>query len=260
MLAALVVLSGMLPAMAQTWVEVGLDGCGCTATMPGKPKITDSRRADGSPTQVALFETRALAFILSHTKFANLNRNRTPDELLMLARDAAAKGGQLLSDRSMTWLGHPAREFTWRDPKNDVSLIRLLLVGNHFYQIGVSGYGERSLSHRNVRRFIDSFTLTSPPQAPVAQPILPDLDPATIGEFAGHIEWMVQHCGGRITPSAESRFAKAKAESQAEFEHGFRAGKKRFEDIAKGMGDEAACRTAEVSFGPNGIRPGLWRR
>jgi hypothetical protein len=166
----------------------------------------------------------------------------------------------------MTWLGHPAREYILRYPNNDVTLWRLLLVGNHFYTISVAGRGERSVSHSDVRRFLDSFVLLiSTPPAPAARPssdlaVFANLDAFTVGQFAGLIASIAKHCGGRTSAAAEQLFAKARAASKAEFERGTQAGTKQFAQMSLGGDTSLACRTAEMSFGPNGLRRGLWER
>lgn len=266
MLATLLALSMPSAAAAQKWIQVSLEGCGCTVMMPARPKITRQTTAGGSHTQQALAIARDRAFLVTHTQFPELNRNRSPDELLMLARDGAAKGAYLLSDRGMTWLGHPAREYMLRFTNNAVALTRILLVGNHFYTINVEGRGERSVSHPDARRFLDSFVLLiSSPPAPAAPPSsdlanFANLDPFTVGQFAGLIASIAKHCGGRVSAAAEQHFAKARAANQAEFEQGMQAGTKQFEQMSLGGDTKLACMTAEVSFGPNGLRRGLWER
>lgn len=81
-------------------------------------------------------------------------------KILENARDGAAEGFELRSDRALTVADKPAREFVIEQPEGVILVMRAVLVGARLYQMIVVTIPPGGTADRpDTRRFIDSFAV-----------------------------------------------------------------------------------------------------
>ena len=100
------------------------------------------------------------SFMVMYSDHDDLDIKSYSSELLIVARDAAADGEELLHDKAIDLNGHPGREFGFADSDNDMSHVRIFLVGQRMYQlIFLVPRWKYSATNKDLQRFMGSFQL-----------------------------------------------------------------------------------------------------
>jgi len=90
-----------------------------------------------------------------------------PDIILDHARDGALARTEtvLVSESKSTWRGYPARDFIGKNEGGGIFSARLILAGGRLYMLMASFPALSARSDSDVKRFFDSFRVTSQPRA-----------------------------------------------------------------------------------------------
>lgn len=101
--------------------------------------------------------------------------NRAPDRTLDMARDGAVARTQttLLSESANNTQGFPGRDFAARNTGGGVMNSRLVYAGSRLYMMVAAFPSPYARRDRDVARFFNSFTITSPAGNGKAEPLDP---------------------------------------------------------------------------------------
>lgn len=131
--------------------------------MPGVPAVkkspTGAGQSDGGETAILDLGNRAYGAAYADFlpgRFTPANVNAHLDDMVMNFVGA----NTLESRRTLTIAGHPAREFVFRTPANEVVAGRIAIVRNRFFQLFVMGTAGTERDP-DARRFLESFKLTA---------------------------------------------------------------------------------------------------
>ena len=106
---------------------------------------------------------------------------------------------------------------------------------------------------------VTALALTAAAGASAQTADLLALQPFAIGRALAQVEWSVMHCGGRLTPIAQTLRIRAIANNAAEFKRGFLSGHADIEGRELNLGGRAQlCAVSNTIYGPTGVLPGLW--
>ena len=166
----MMVLTAATGAAAQTWSEYRSTEGRYRIQMPGKPEVsTEKVEVNGRelPLMEALVEVAGTVYLVTYIDYsAEEISSLTALKILDNARDGAARGSKLVSDRFLMVSGYPAREYVAERDQGMVFVTRSVMAGARLYQMIIvtltSGGGA---DNPLTRRFIDSFAITAaPPQ------------------------------------------------------------------------------------------------
>jgi hypothetical protein len=149
---------------AQGWSEYRSVEGRYRIDMPGKPELETDPVEMGDqelPMMQAIVGGPEATYLAAYMDFpAEMIRGLPPHKVLENARDGAADGFTLRSDRTLTVAGSPAREYVIEQPEGVVLVMRILLVGARLYQMVVVTIPPGGTADRaDTRRFIDSFAV-----------------------------------------------------------------------------------------------------
>jgi hypothetical protein len=153
-------------ASAQAWSEYRPAGGRYRIEMPGTPEVTTEQvevRGRELPLMEAEVDLPDATYLVTYIDYpAETIRGLTPEKALENARDGAAQGFKLLSDKSLTVGGYPAREYVVERDQGIILVTRSVFVGARFYQMIVVTVAPGGNADRPpTRRFIDSFKLVT---------------------------------------------------------------------------------------------------
>ncbi|MDB5488927.1 MAG: hypothetical protein JWQ58_2642 [Reyranella sp.] len=149
---------------AQSWSEYRSVEGRYRIDMPGTPELeTDPVEMEDQEVDMiqAIVTGPDATYLAAYMDFpTELLRGLPPHKVLENARDGAADGFTLRSDRTLTVAGSPAREYVIEQPEGVVLVMRIVLVGARLYQMVVVTIPPGGTADRpDTRRFIDSFAL-----------------------------------------------------------------------------------------------------
>lgn len=149
---------------AQGWSEYRSAEGGYRVDMPGTPELEMDpieMQDQQVPMMQAIVGLPEATYLAAYMDFpAGMIRGLPPQKVLENARDGAADGFELRSDRALTVADKPAREFVIEQPEGVILVMRAVLVGERLYQMVVVTIPPGGTADRpDTRRFIDSFTL-----------------------------------------------------------------------------------------------------
>jgi len=100
------------------------------------------------------------SFLVMYSDHGGLENNSDLSEVLIVARDAAADGEEILHDKAVDLYGYPGREFGFADSDGDMSHVRIFIVGQRLYQlVFLTPRWKYSATNKDLQRFMGSFQL-----------------------------------------------------------------------------------------------------
>lgn len=161
-----------VPAVAAEWTKFSSPKGNFRAEFPAQPKESvQSIDTDLGPipytTYMAELAGGNVAFGVAFNDYPQDVLQADPEKVLDGGRDGAKEnlGGELVSETSMTYKGHPAREFTILSDGLGQRLFyhtRVFLIGTRLYQIQVVRVGDAPVDVADVVRFFASFEQITP--------------------------------------------------------------------------------------------------
>ena len=150
-------------AQAQQWSAYQSPDGRYKVDMPGKPSVDRAPvklNDGGTVTNVeVMVELGDQAFLAIHTDFApGTFASVGAQQALINGRDAATTNRRLLSDRSLTIAGYPAREYVFETKDDLILLCRAALARNRMFQ-AIAVYPAGKPEPAEARRFINSFDI-----------------------------------------------------------------------------------------------------
>ena len=167
LLGLVLALAATAGAAAQSWSEYRSAEGRYRIEMPGTPELETEpvEMLDREvPMMQAIVGREEATYLAAYMDFpAEVIGSLPPAKVLENARDGAAEGFKLLSDKALTVAGSPGREYVIEQDKGVVLVMRIALVGPRLYQMVVVTIAPGGTADRpDTRRFLDSFALVAP--------------------------------------------------------------------------------------------------
>jgi hypothetical protein len=140
------------------------EGGGFTVEMPCKPQQQSTAvETPAGPVNLMVYLCRTAnrAYMVGYSDYSFPDMKEKAESLLDGAREGALKKGnnRLVSELSISLDGHPGRELRMEAPNGPRMRVRMILVGNRLYQIGVVT-PKVEMDAPEIGKFLDSFRLT----------------------------------------------------------------------------------------------------
>jgi hypothetical protein len=155
-----------VPAAAE-WVKYAPDDGKFSALFPTQPEVTTQTipTAAGTipyTTCMSEIEGGAVAYGVAFNDYPETVLQADVEKVLDGGRDGAKANlkGEIVSETSMTFAGHPAREFTIAGDVEGQKLLyhtRIVLIGTRLYQLQIVRVGDTPVDLADAIRFFASF-------------------------------------------------------------------------------------------------------
>lgn len=147
---------------------------GFSILLPGTPQ-QDKQNAgdDANPMYLYYYSAKVSQNLLYFASFIDYSdeivKNRQPEDILKNVQNGSvsrADTNKLVSEKTLTVAGLPAREYEYSDANQISYLTRAFLSGKRLYQIGVVYAAGFKPNSSDVDKFFNSLKLSSPPSTP----------------------------------------------------------------------------------------------